>query len=177
MYSERPDGRKVPRGLDRWPWRGAEAAATVARKGSTCRGCWKMARPCHQMPALPPREDAAGAVWGAAEGGTGEAYAAAAETHSAVVFFAGERAYKVKKPVDLGFLDFTEPGARAAACRRETELNRRFAPDVYLGVAAVHGPDGRVCDHLVVMRRMPAARRLSTLVRAGGSLSSARCGR
>jgi hypothetical protein len=38
---------------------------------------------------------------------------------------------------------------------------------VYLGVAAVHGPDGRVCDHLVVMRRMPAARRLSTLVRAG----------
>jgi aminoglycoside phosphotransferase family enzyme len=126
-----------------------------------------MARPCHHTPALPPQEDAAGVAWGVAEGGTGEAYAAVAETHSAVVFLAGERAYKMKKPVDLGFLDFTEPGARAAACRREVELNRRFAPDVYLGVAAIHGPDGRVCDHLVVMRRMPAARRLSTLVRAG----------
>ena len=45
------------------------------------------------------------------------------------------------------------------------ELNRRLSPDVYLGVADVHGPDGRVCDHLVVMRRMPAAQRLSTLVR------------
>ncbi|HXZ73000.1 MAG TPA: AAA family ATPase [Streptosporangiaceae bacterium] len=106
----------------------------------------------------------------AAEGGTDQAYAAVAETHSAVVFFAGERAYKLKKPVDLGFLDFTRPGARAAACRRETELNRRFAPDVYLGVAAIHGPDGRVCDHLVVMRRMPAARRLSTLVRTGAAV-------
>jgi hypothetical protein len=126
-----------------------------------------MARLGHPTATLPPQEDAAGVALDAAEGGTGEAYAAVAETHSAVVFFAGERAYKMKKPVDLGFLDFTRPGARAVACRREVELNRRFAPDVYLGVAAVHGPDGRVCDHLVVMRRMPAARRLSTLVRAG----------
>ncbi|HEY1345387.1 MAG TPA: AAA family ATPase [Streptosporangiaceae bacterium] len=102
-----------------------------------------------------------------AEGRTDEAYAALAETHSAIVFFVGERAYKLKKPVDLGFLDFTRLRARAAACRRETELNRRFAPDVYLGVAGIHDPDGRLCDHLVVMRRMPAARRLSTLVRAG----------
>jgi len=52
------------------------------------------------------------------------------------------------------------------ACAREAELNREFAPDVYLGVAELRGPDGRVCDHLVVMRRMPAARRLSTLVRS-----------
>jgi len=126
-----------------------------------------MARPGHLTPMLPPREDAAGAVWGAEDGGAGGAYAAVAETHSAVVFFLGERAYKLKKPVDLGFLDFTRPGARAVACRREVELNRRFAPDVYLGVAAIRGPGGRVCDHLVVMRRMPAARRLSALVRAG----------
>ena len=102
--------------------------------------------------------------------GLGAAYAAVAETHSAVVFFVGDRAYKLKKPVTLGFLDFTRPRARAAACRREMTLNRRFAPDVYLGVAAVHGPDGRVCDHLVVMRRMPAARRLSALVRAGADV-------
>ena len=86
------------------------------------------------------------------------------ETHSAVVFFIGDRAYKLKKPVSLGFLDFSTPQARTAACAREVELNRRFAPDVYLGVAEVRGPDGQICDHLVVMRRMPASRRLSALV-------------
>ena len=59
------------------------------------------------------------------------------ETHSAVVFFAGDRAYKLKKPVNLGFLDCSAPEARAAACQREAEPNRRFAPDVYLGVMEV----------------------------------------
>jgi aminoglycoside phosphotransferase family enzyme/predicted kinase len=96
-----------------------------------------------------------------------EPFAGYTETHSAVVFFAGQRAWKLKKPVNLGFLDFTTQAAREAACRRETELNRRFAPDVYLGVAEVRGPYGGCREHLVVMRRMPAARRLSTLVRAG----------
>ncbi len=97
-----------------------------------------------------------------------EPYAGVAETHSAVVYFAADRAYKLKKPVNLGFLDFTSRQARALACARETELNRRFAPDVYLGVAEVHDPGGSVCDHLVVMRRMPAGRRLSDVVRSGG---------
>ncbi len=54
-----------------------------------------------------------------------------------MVFFPGDRAYKLKKPVRTGFLDFSTPQARAEACRRETELNRRFAPDAYLGVAEV----------------------------------------
>ena len=93
--------------------------------------------------------------------------AAVAETHSGVVFFVGDRAYKLKKPVDLGFLDFRTREARLHACRREVELNRRLAPDVYLGIADVSGPDGRPCDHLVVMRRMPDDRRLSSLVAAG----------
>jgi hypothetical protein len=84
-----------------------------------------------------------------------------------VVVFLGDRAYKVKKPVDLGFLDFRSVEARREACHREVRLNRRLAPDVYLGVADVVGPDGKVCDHLVVMRRMPAPSRLSTLVRSG----------
>ncbi len=97
----------------------------------------------------------------------GEPYAAVSETPSAVVFFVGDRAYKLKKPVDLGFLDFSTPAARERACRRETELNRRFAPDVYLGVAEVSGPAGEPGGHLVVMRRMPAGQRLSSLVRAG----------
>jgi hypothetical protein len=93
--------------------------------------------------------------------------ASLAETHSAVVFFVGDRAYKLKKPVDLGFLDFRRRSVREAVCHREVELNRRLAPDVYLGVADVRDPGGEVCDHLVVMRRMPADRRLSTLLTAG----------
>ena len=104
----------------------------------------------------------------------GESWAAMAETHSAVVFFAGDRAWKLKKPVDLGFLDFTTPEARAAACRRETELNRRFAPGEYLGVAEVLDPAGQICDHLVIMRRMPACRRLSSMVRRSEPLPALR---
>jgi aminoglycoside phosphotransferase family enzyme/predicted kinase len=96
-----------------------------------------------------------------------EDWAAVAETHVSVLVFVGDRAYKLKKPVSMGFLDFSTREAREAACRREVELNRRLAPDVYLGVADVTGPDGRPCDHLVVMRRMPSGRRLAGLVRAG----------
>lgn len=96
-----------------------------------------------------------------------EPYAKVAETHSAAVFFAGSRVYKQKKPVNLGFLDFRTLEARKLACQREAELNRRFSPDVYLGVAEVRDAGGNACDHLVVMRRMPAAAQLSALVRAG----------
>src|ERR1700753_4298221 len=66
------------------------------------------------------------ASWTTAAGWHGEPWAAVAETHSAVVFFAGDRAWKLKKPVDLGSLDFAPPQARAAACHRETDLTRRF---------------------------------------------------
>ena len=83
------------------------------------------------------------------------------------MFLVGDRAYKLKKPVALGFVDLTERVSRERLCHREVELNRRLAPDVYLGVADVVDADGRLCDHLVVMRRMPAGRRLSTLVREG----------
>ena len=90
-----------------------------------------------------------------------------AETHSAVLVLFGDRAYKVKKPVDLGFLDFSTRQRREEACHREVRLNRRMAEDVYLGVADVTGPDGELCDHLVVMRRLPDEERMSTLVTAG----------
>ncbi|MFP5283823.1 MAG: AAA family ATPase, partial [Actinomycetes bacterium] len=76
-------------------------------------------------------------------------------------------AYKIKKAVDLGFVDWRTRESRRNACHREVELNRRFAPDVYQGVAEVRGPDGEVCDWLVVMRRMPADARLAALVRSG----------
>src|SRR5690606_38766419 len=58
-------------------------------------------------------------------------------------------------------------------CHREVELNRRLAPDAYLGVADVVGPDGEVCEHMVVMRRMPPERRLSTLVAEGRPVEGA----
>ncbi|MFC0038633.1 AAA family ATPase [Actinomadura rayongensis] len=95
------------------------------------------------------------------------------ETHTAVVFFVGDRAYKLKKPVDLGFVDFRDRADRERACHDEVRLNRRFAPDVYLGVADVTGPDGEICDHLLVMRRLPAERRLAALVRAGEPVDDA----
>jgi aminoglycoside phosphotransferase family enzyme/predicted kinase len=98
--------------------------------------------------------------------------AALAETHTAVTVFVADRAYKLKKPVSLGFLDFSTREARQNACHREVEVNRRLAPDVYLGVADVVGPDGQVCDHLVVMRRMPEGRRLSTLVSSGADVDA-----
>jgi aminoglycoside phosphotransferase family enzyme/predicted kinase len=90
--------------------------------------------------------------------------AAFAETHISWVVMLGDRAYKLLKPVDHGFLDHRSREARERACHRETEVNRRFAPDVYLGVLDVVDGEGRVRDHLIEMRRMPAERRLSALV-------------
>ncbi len=88
---------------------------------------------------------------------------AVAETHVSVVFFTADRAYKLLKPVTLGFLDHAPTEARLRAATRELELNRRLAPDVYLGLAdVVEGGD--VVDRMIVMRRMPDDRRLSRLV-------------
>lgn len=91
----------------------------------------------------------------------------ATQTHVSLLVFAGDRAYKLKKAVRTPFLDFSTPALRREACEREVELNRRFAPDVYLGVAGVLGPEGETCDSLVVMRRMPPERRLASLAREG----------
>jgi aminoglycoside phosphotransferase family enzyme/predicted kinase len=91
------------------------------------------------------------------------------ETHIGVVVLLGDRAVKLKKPLRTDFLDFSTRERRERACHREVELNRRLAPDAYLGVADVHGPDGAVCEHLVVMARMPDDRRLSTIAADGRS--------
>src|SRR4051812_9446857 len=64
-------------------------------------------------------------------------------THASWVFIAGADVWKVKRPVDLGFLDFTTVEARRHFCEEEVRLNRRLAPDVYLGVEAItRGPVG-----------------------------------
>src|SRR5687768_11843458 len=59
------------------------------------------------------------------------------ETHISWVFLAGPYAYKVKKPVALGFLDFSTLEARRRYCEEELALNRRFAPGLYLEVVEI----------------------------------------
>lgn len=108
-------------------------------------------------PAVP------GSVPPAPSDGTDPGSIAVVETHVSTLLFTGDLVFKRKKPVDNGFLDFTTPERRLAACRREVELNRRLAPDVYLGVADLT-LEGEDLDHLVVMRRMPPERRLAALV-------------
>lgn len=88
------------------------------------------------------------------------------ETHTGMVVLAGERAYKAKKAVVTDFLDFSTVAQRESACAREVQLNRRMAPDSYLGVGHFHGPDGPP-EPVIVMRRYPEAQRLSTMVKAG----------
>lgn len=83
------------------------------------------------------------------------------ETHISTVLLAGAHAYKLKKPVDLGFLDFTTLEARKRFCEQEVRLNRRTAPQLYLGVLAVTGTVdaprvggvGAAIDWAVWMRR------------------------
>ncbi len=69
------------------------------------------------------------------------------QTHISVVFLAGDRAYKLKKPVDFGFVDYSTLERRHEFCRREVELNRRLAPSVYRGVVpVVRSEDGLAID-------------------------------
>jgi aminoglycoside phosphotransferase family enzyme/predicted kinase len=85
------------------------------------------------------------------------------ETHVSILVFLGDRVLKLHKPLRFDFADFSTPSARAEDCRREVELNRRLAPDVYLGVAEVT-MEGKTLEHCVVMRRMPAESSLAQLV-------------
>lgn len=92
------------------------------------------------------------------------------------LFLAGDRVYKLKKPVRYPYLDFRTLAAREANCRAETRLNRRLAPDVYRGVArltvdeagtfALDG-EGETVDWLVVMRRLPEDRMLDNVIARG----------
>jgi aminoglycoside phosphotransferase family enzyme len=95
-----------------------------------------------------------------------EPYVTVAETHTGAVLFVGDLAYKIKKPVSLGFVDWTDRAARVSAIETELALNRRLTPDVYLGTGTLPVPDGQD-EPVLVMRRLPSDRRLSTLVRRG----------
>lgn len=85
------------------------------------------------------------------------------ETHISWVFLAGERVYKLKKPLVLDFLDYGSPARRRRMCEAEVRLNRRLALDIYLGVRGVAETsdgaelvaedDPRAVDFVVEMRR------------------------
>ena len=97
------------------------------------------------------------------------------QTHISYVLLAGQTVYKIKKPVDFGFLDFSTLDQRRAACEAELRLNRRLSPDVYLDVVPVANDQGRIAlsgpgeivDWAVRMVRLPEDRALETLIRAG----------
>ncbi|MGC9385370.1 MAG: AAA family ATPase [Hydrogenovibrio sp.] len=84
------------------------------------------------------------------------------ETHISVVFLTGEFAYKLKKPVDFGFLDFATLAARHTYCQLEIQLNQRTAPQLYLGICPLYlndqnhlqfQPHGEAVEYLIKMRQ------------------------
>lgn len=98
------------------------------------------------------------------------------QTHISYVFIAGDLVYKVKKPVNFGFLDFTTLEKRRRFCEQEVTLNRRLAPDAYLGVVPIcedeagrlHlGEGGRIVEYAVKMIRLPQDRMLKVLLAQG----------
>lgn len=86
------------------------------------------------------------------------------QTHISVVFLAGPFAYKIKKPVNLGFVDFSTLEKRRHFCDEEVRLNRRLAPHVYLGVVPIAMADehprfdgaGPAIEWAVKMKRLPS---------------------
>lgn len=102
---------------------------------------------------------------------TGVARAEVRETHTGIVVLVGDRAYKVKKPVQTDFLDFRSQKARELVCTDEVRLNSRLAPTSYLGVGHFASPEGGD-EPVVVMRRYPESRRLSTLAQRSEPVDS-----
>src|SRR5262245_15661124 len=93
------------------------------------------------------------------------------ETHGNLVFLAGADAYKIKRAVRFGYMDFSTQEKRCAACRRELEVNRQWAPDLYLDCVTIRrrpdgalafGGTGEVVECSVHMRRFEQSALLST---------------
>lgn len=97
------------------------------------------------------------------------------ETHISTVFLTGAFAYKIKKPLNLGFLDFTSLKQRHRFCNREVALNRRLSEGVYLGVVPLTwegsrycmGGPGKVVEFAVKMRQLPESRAMDALMGQG----------
>ncbi len=101
------------------------------------------------------------------------------ETHISWVLLTGPYAYKIKKPVNFGFLDFTQLDARAHFCNEELRLNQRLTQDLYLEVLPITGSveapqlggEGPTIEYVLKMRQFPQSQLLSTL-QANGELTS-----
>lgn len=97
------------------------------------------------------------------------------QTHVSWIFLTDTHAYKIKKPVDFGFLNFTTIEKRLFFCNEEIRLNRRLCPDLYLGVVELRSDtggasfvgNGPVIDYAVKMKRLPSERMLANLVEKG----------
>lgn len=97
------------------------------------------------------------------------------ETHISTLLLAGDYAYKIKKPVELDFVDYSALEQRRFFCEEEVRLNRRFAPDIYLGCVAIRGNaddpawegHGAVLEYAVKMRRFPHDAQADVLARQG----------
>ncbi len=95
------------------------------------------------------------------------------QTQISYVFLAGEYVYKVKKPVDMGFLDYTTLEKRLYFCKKEVELNRRLCVDAYLGVVPITkdkkgyiiGGRGEAQEYAVRMRRLPQDKMMDVLLK------------
>ena len=99
-----------------------------------------------------------------------------AQTHISYVFIAGDYVYKIKKPVNFGFLDFTTLEKRKFYCEEELRLNRRLAPSIYLDVIPISEDDhgrltpgtaGKVVEYAVYMKKLPLDRMLKVLLAEG----------
>ncbi len=94
------------------------------------------------------------------------------ETHVSRLYFTPSHVYKVKKPVDFGFLNFTTLDRRRFYCQEEVRLNQRLCPDTYLGVVEIRqqgrririDADGDIVDYAVLMNRLPQDRMLDHLI-------------
>jgi aminoglycoside phosphotransferase family enzyme/predicted kinase len=97
------------------------------------------------------------------------------ETHISDVFLTGEYAYKLKKPLDLGFLDFSTLEKRRLCCEEELRLNRRLAPELYLAVVPITGKparprirgEGEPFEYAVQMRQFDQAGMLECVLARG----------
>jgi len=98
------------------------------------------------------------------------------QTHISFVFIAGDYVYKVKKPVQFDFLDFTTLEKRRFYCQEELRLNRRLAPETYLGVDTIfENEDGgislesgaHIVEYAVRRKRLPQDRMLKKLISVG----------
>jgi aminoglycoside phosphotransferase family enzyme len=97
------------------------------------------------------------------------------QTQMSFIFLTGEYVYKIKKPVNLGYLDYTTLEKRHFFCHQELELNRRLCPDVYLGVVPIIEKKGelrieelgKAIEYAVKMKQLPQDRMMNVLLPRG----------